>query len=142
MSVGAGGLFIPEPVRRPSRVTGPRLRVVASHGVLRADEGGLRLDVPALGPKRITPLGRFVITLLTIAAVAALVLRVASSVDAVTPPIHYDTTVSPGQTLSQIAVAKLPGLSISNAMAQIQLANGLNTSQVHAGQLLLIPVNR
>lgn len=138
MSVGAVGLFVPEPVGMPSRATGPRLRVVASHGVLRLDERGLGADAASLGSRRITRRGRLVITLLTAVAVAALVL--ASSVDAAVPQIYRTTIVSAGQTLSGIAVVQLPSLSMNNAVAQIQLANRLNTSQVHAGQTLLIPV--
>jgi hypothetical protein len=38
-----------------------------------------------------------------------------------------------------VAAAQLPTLPIDNAVARIQLANGLSTSQVHAGQSLLIP---
>jgi hypothetical protein len=34
----------------------------------------------------------------------------------------------------------MPRLLIRDAVARIQLVNGLNTSQVHAGQSLLIPV--
>ena len=38
-----------------------------------------------------------------------------------------------------MAAAQLPGLSINEAVAQIQLANNLSTTQVHTGQSLLIP---
>jgi LysM repeat protein len=77
--------------------------------------------------------------LMATVAVAALAVLLATSVDAAAPQIHHATTVVAGQTLSEVAAAQLPGLPIRDAVAQIQLANGLNSSQVHAGQSLLIP---
>jgi predicted Zn-dependent protease len=68
-----------------------------------------------------------------------LALALATSVSAADAQIGHATTVSPGQTLSEVAAAHLPTLPINDAVARIQLANGLNTSQVRAGQSLLIP---
>lgn len=48
-------------------------------------------------------------------------------------------TVQSGDTLSHIAVRELPDLPMGTAVAEIQLANRLNTSHVHAGQRLVIP---
>ena len=48
-------------------------------------------------------------------------------------------TVQSGQTLSHIAARELPDLPIGTAVAEIQLANQLNTTHVHAGQQLVIP---
>ena len=48
-------------------------------------------------------------------------------------------TVAPGQTLSEVAAAELPELSISDGIVAIQLANRLSTAQVSAGQQLTIP---
>jgi predicted Zn-dependent protease len=73
------------------------------------------------------------------AAALTLAVVLATSVSAAAPQIDHATTVSAGQTLSEVAAAQLPGLPINEAVARIQLANGLNTSQVRAGQLLLIP---
>jgi hypothetical protein len=72
-------------------------------------------------------------------AAATLAVVLASTVDAAPALIDHVTTVSAGLTLSEIAATQLPSLSIHDAVARIQLANGLNTSQVHAGQSLLIP---
>ena len=47
--------------------------------------------------------------------------------------------VQAGQTLSEIAVRELPDLPMGTAGAEIQIANKLNTSHVHAGQQLVIP---
>ena len=51
----------------------------------------------------------------------------------------HRVTVQAGQTLSQIALAELPELPMGTAVAEIQIANRLNTSHVHAGQELVIP---
>jgi hypothetical protein len=73
-------------------------------------------------------------------AVTTLALILATNVHAAAPQIDHATTVLAGQTLSEVAAHQLPSLSIQNAVARIQLANDLNTLQVHAGQSLLIPV--
>ena len=78
---------------------------------------GERVMAPVGVATRINRRGRLLVTLTVLAA----------------------TTVSAGQTLSEVAAAQLPGLPINEGVARIQLANGLNTSQVHAGQSLLIP---
>jgi LysM repeat protein len=77
-------------------------------------------------------------TLLT----AALALVLAGSVDAAPAEIDHATTVSQGQTLSEVAAVQLPTLPVRDAVAHIQLANSLSSSQVHAGQILLIPAIR
>lgn len=142
MSVGAVELLVPEPVRMPLRTTGPRLRLVASQGLLRPNEGvgpGMCVYVRAHASKRLTRRGRLVITLMATVVVASLAVALAGSVNAAAPQIDHTVTVSAGQTLSEVAAVQLPSLPIHNAETRIQLANGLNTSQVHAGQLLLIP---
>ena len=48
-------------------------------------------------------------------------------------------TVEPGQTLSQIASSELVGMPTAEAVAQLQIANGLSTNHIHAGQTLTIP---
>ena len=47
--------------------------------------------------------------------------------------------VRPGQTLSEIARAEMPGVLNAEAVARIQLANNLATTHVTAGQVLVIP---
>jgi hypothetical protein len=81
-----------------------------------------------------------VITIMAAAAVVTLALLPIDPVGAAAPEIDHATTVSAGQTLSEVAAVQLPSLPIPDAVARIQLANGLNTLQVHAGQSLLIPV--
>jgi LysM repeat protein len=88
---------------------------------------------------RYTRRGRLVIALVATAGVAILTMLLAASVDASPPHIDHATTVVAGQTLSEIAAVQLPALPIPDAVARIQLVNGLNSSQVHAGQSLQIP---
>jgi hypothetical protein len=111
----------------PSRTARPQLRLVAP---------GERAFVPET---RISRRGRLLITLVVSAAALTVAIGFATSVNAAAPQIDHATTVFAGQTLSEVAAAQLPGLSINEAVAAIQLANEMNTSQVHAGQSLLIP---
>ena len=136
MSVGAVGMLGPEPARRPSRTLRPPLRLVEP------DERGCPGEcLVAQGPSaiRFTRRGRLVVILMAALVVATLAVVLAASVDAAAPQIDHATRVSAGQTLSEVAAVQLPGLPIPDAVARIQLANGLNSSQVQVGQLLLIP---
>ena len=137
MSTGAIGVLSPEPVRFASRTASPTLRLVGP------DEracAGTRVQELAIPETRFTRRGRLVITLLATVAVAILAVGLATTVDAAAPQIDHATVVSTGQTLSEVAATQLPSLSIQDAVARIQLANDLSSSQVHAGQSLLIPV--
>ena len=112
------------------RTARPRLRLVGP---------GERAAAPARLAIRLNRRGRLFITLAVAAAVLSLTVGVTTSVSAAAPQIDHATTVSAGQTLSEVAVAQLPILPVNEAVARIQVANALNTSQVHAGQSLLIP---
>jgi hypothetical protein len=103
---------------------------------LRLVAPGERAFVPAI---RLARRGRLLITLAVTAVALTLAVGFASSGSAAGPQIDHATTVFAGQTLSEVAAAQLPGLSINEAVAAIQLANEMNTTQVHAGQSLLIP---
>lgn len=119
------------PVRIPSCTARARLRLVGP---------GEGISAPARPAIRLNRRGRLLITLTVAAAVLSLtVVLTAASVSTTVPQIDHATTVSVGQTLSDVAAAQLPSLPINEAVARLQLANGLNTSQVHAGQSLLIP---
>lgn len=133
MSAAVAWGLAPSPTRMPSRTARPQLRLVGP---------AERASVPAT---RLSRRGRLLITLMVSAAAVTLALVLATSVSAAAreidaPQINNVTTVSAGQTLSEVAAAQLPGLPVSEGVARIQLANGLNTSQVQAGQSLLIPV--
>jgi hypothetical protein len=127
MSAAVAWELAPTPGRMPSRTARPQLRLVAP------DE---RAFVPET---RISRHGRLLITLVVSAVALSVAVGFAASVNAAAPQIDHATTVFAGQTLSEVAAAQLPGLSINEAVARIQLANEMNTSQVHAGQSLLIP---
>ncbi len=122
--------LVPTPGRMPLRTMGPRLRLVLP---------GERTVAPMRVVTRINRRGRLLVTLSVLAAGAALALTFATSVMASAPLIDHATTVAAGQTLSEVAAEQLPGLPVSEGVARIQLANGLNSSQVRAGQSLLIP---
>ena len=148
MSAAVAWGLDPRPGRMPSRTARPHLRLVPSDGTLSSearvadgeraypDKRVLAQELPAI---RFTRRGRLVITLLATVAVTTLALMLATTVDAAAPLIDHATTVLAGQTLSEVAATQLPGLPIRDAVARIQIVNSLNTSQVHAGQSLLIP---
>ena len=118
----------PAEARRPSTMpTRPRLTLVEGGAAATADPG-----------LRLTTRGRLVLVLLAAMVVAAtVVLPGLRSAGAAQP--ERTLTVQSGQTLSEIAAAELPERSISEAIVAIQLANGLNTAQISAGQELVIP---
>jgi hypothetical protein len=89
-------------------------------------------------PLRLTRFGRLVVGLLIAAAVAVLGVGLAGQLASASSAPRPVTVVS-GDTLSEIAARELPGLPIADAVIEIQLANGLSSSQVHAGQTLLVP---
>jgi hypothetical protein len=112
---------------RPAR---PQLRLVPTGDAVAAR--------PA-APVRLTRRGRLAITLTVAAVIAVFAFLMAPGPSVPTTTIDHAATVAAGQTLSEIAATQLPKLAVSEAVAQIQLANNLNTSDVHAGQTLLIP---
>lgn len=128
MSAAVAWELDPTPGRMPSRTARGQLRLVGP---------GERVSVPAT---RISRRGRLFVTMMVAAGALSLAVFLATSVSAAAPEIDHATTVFAGQTLSEVAAVQLPGVPIDVAIARIQLANGLNTSQVRAGQSLLIPV--
>jgi LysM repeat protein len=128
MSAAVDWELAPSPSRMPSRTARPQLRLVSPEE---------RASVPVIG---LTRRGRLLIVLMVAAAALTLTIVLTNpSISGAPPRIDHATTVSVGQTLSDVAAAQLPSLPISEAVARIQLANGLNTNQVHVGQSLLIP---
>ena len=89
-------------------------------------------------PLRLTRLGRLVIALVVATAIAVLGVGLAGQL-ATASSAPRTVTVVAGDTLSEIAARELPGLPIADGVIEIQLANGLSSSQVSAGQALLIP---
>ena len=90
---------------------------------------------------RLSRRGRLVRTAGAIALVGALGWGVATAVTAgATAPLNT-VTVEAGQTLSSIAARELPDMPVREGVARLQLANGLSSSDVHAGQVLQIPAH-
>ncbi|WP_162802847.1 LysM peptidoglycan-binding domain-containing protein [Ornithinimicrobium avium] len=110
-----------------SRRRGGHLRVVAPHERVAG----------TTDPLRITRRGRLT---LTSTVVLVLVLAVASLVSALGPAgASSAVTVEPGMTLSQLAAEQLPEVPLSQAVTDIQRANRLSTTDIAAGQTLVIP---
>ena len=121
-----------DPVTLPERslpLARPQLRLVPT---------GRDVE-PAPHSVRLSRRGRLVRTGVAVAVALALGWTVVSTVTAgAVAPVHT-VTVESGQTLSSIAARELPGLPVREGVAQIQLANGLSSSDVHVGQILQIP---
>ena len=121
-----------DPVARPERPLAPmrpRLRLVPTGPDVEARTPGARLS------RR----GRLVRTGAVVALAAALGWTIVGTMVAgAVPPVHT-VTIESRQTLSSIAARELPGLPVREGVAQIQLANGLSSSDVHVGQILQIP---
>ncbi len=98
--------------------------------------GGAGRPAPAAGV-RITRRGRLALLALAVAIVAVVGLLGMRGAGAVEP--LPTVTVAPGQTLSEIALAELPQMNLSQAIVAIQIANQLSTAQIDAGQQLVIP---
>ena len=120
---------VPGRTARPAR---PRLVLVPT---------GDAVPAAAPGRLRLTRAGRLAITLTVAAVLLALAtVALASRGGAAPAPVaDHAVTVTSGETLSEIAVRELPGLSVANAVAELQLANNLASQQVHAGQVLVVP---
>ena len=89
-------------------------------------------------PLRLTRAGRLAVTLtVLVAAVVASIALLSGGASATV--IDHSTTVQTGQTLSEVAAQQLPALPVADAVARIQVANDLTSSEVHAGQSLLSP---
>ncbi len=87
---------------------------------------------------RLTRRGRLTLSLLIAAALAAAAVALSASA-ALSLRIDHVTSVRGGQTLSEVAAQQLPGLPTDHGIVQIQVANHLDSLQVHAGQVLAIP---
>lgn len=140
--------WAPRPTRpaRPAhlRLVRPGETVAPSPGWTPA--GAPHPDRPAAAPARpparalrVTRRGRLAISLGVSTVVLALVVVMSGLLPAGASAPERLHTVAPGQTLSQVAATMLPEVPLDRAIVQLQLANGLNTLQVQAGQQLVIP---
>ena len=127
MSAAVAWDVAPVGVGLPPRPTRPQLVSVPCGDEL-APARGLRL----------TRAGRLCLTAVVAVTLAAVAIAVFSGGVSATV-IDRSTTVRAGQTLSEIAARQLPELTVSDAVARIEVVNNLTGSQIHAGQTLLIP---
>lgn len=119
-----GAQVLQFPATRPTPAARPRLVLVPQ---------------PASEPAyRLTRRGRLVVALLVAVAVSLLALVLAGQLASAAGPPR-SITVEAGQTLSEISERELPQLPITDGIVELQLANNLSTSHVHAGQTLVIP---
>lgn len=116
---------VPDARDQPAR---PALHLVPTGPDVDAGRDGVRL----------TRGGRLALTLV-VAVVAVLLVSGLPRAGAPAHSARRVVTVQAGQTLSHVASRELPDLPIGTAVAEIQLANQLNTAHVHAGQQLVIP---
>lgn len=106
--------------------------------------------VPAQPPLRLTRRGRAVVATLVVVLAAALALAIALATaggaraagHGPAPSPHqgmHEIVVQPGQTLWSIASAAEPTADPRLVIPQIMAANGLDSANVAAGQLLWVP---
>lgn len=131
-AIDPAGLAHPYRTGRTAPVR-PRLRVVTP------EDAPVRVRSATHAPVRLTARGRLVRTLLVFGALSLLALLLTARLTAQQLPATHSVTVGAGQTLSQIAAEELPMVPLEAAVVRIQLANGLNGTQVVAGQDLVIP---
>jgi hypothetical protein len=93
---------------------------------------------PLRPPLRLTPFGRLVFALLAAVALALLLSVLAGSLASASGEAQ-EITVRAGQTLSGIAAEHLPEVPIRDAVVELQVFNGLSSSNIHVGQTLRIP---
>lgn len=122
----------------------PGLVAGSSAGSAMAPEvaGGARSDAPrgAALPLRLTRRGRLLRTLAAFAVLSLLACLAVGRLSAPGPLVaDRAVTVAPGQTLTQIAYEQLPQRPVAEGVALLRELNKMNSTQVVAGQNVLIP---
>jgi LysM repeat protein len=137
------------PRARPARVARPATgqlvrtlpRPVPGRGAGRASHARSVAGVRT-GALHLTRMGRLAVTLLVMGVLAgavALALAPGSGAAGAVSATQNVIVVQPGQTLSGLAQAYLPHRGLIDGVSAIQLANGLSSDRVLAGQRLVIP---
>lgn len=134
----------PHAVRRSVTSAVPRTRTTARP---RATAPKFASE-PSTGsaPARLTARGRAVLAVLLLLVVSGALALVLSPVAAGGSPtgsnanVAVRVTVDPGQTLWQIALTAAPGEDPRATIARIKDMNGLRSSAIEAGRVLLVPV--
>ena len=133
-AVTTSGVLLGAPSARPVGQPARGQLSLVSTGRRAAE--AVRTERPHL---RLTRFGRLTVTVATLAVVIALGIGLTSQLASAAVE-GRPLTVESGQTLSQIAARELPDVPVREGVVSLQLANGLSTDQVHAGQQLLVPV--
>lgn len=94
---------------------------------------------PPAHPLHLTRRGRLARTLLLTLATVLLATLATGGLLAGATSAERTVTVQPGQTLSHLAQSNLPDLSLERGVLALQEANGLSSSDVQAGQVLVVP---
>lgn len=118
------------PRRAPARPERPRLVLVPT--------GDAVVDAGV----RVSRRGRLLVTgvvMLVVLAAGSLALSRAFAAPAAAAQPTTTVTVQAGQTLSEIAERYVSGMSLDSAVATIQIANNLDSTQISAGQRLVVP---
>ncbi|EWT03158.1 peptidoglycan-binding protein [Intrasporangium oryzae NRRL B-24470] len=123
-----------EPDQQPSTVSRPRPHLV----LVPTGRDAVGRGRHAQPRMRLTRRGRFVIAVLVALVLGALAVAVGGRLAAASERPR-SIVVKAGQTLSEIAARELPQLPISEGVVELQVANGMSSSGVLAGQTLFIP---
>ena len=122
---------------QPDSFAQPERPIPAARPQLRLVPTGPDVE-PGVRPIRLSRRGRLVRAAGLLAVTTALAWTVLT-VSAGATALPHTVTVEAGQTLSAIAARELPDVPVREGVARIQLANGLSSGDVHAGQVLQIP---
>ena len=87
---------------------------------------------------RLTRFGRLVVTLFVATVVSVLGVGLVGQLASASGEPRT-VTVQSGQTLSGVAARELPEVPTAEGVVELQVANGLSSPAVHAGQQLVIP---
>ncbi len=120
---------------RPLSTGRPRLVLVPTGPEAARAARGARASRP---PLRLTRFGRLVVSLLVAAVIAVLAVGLAGQLASATGEPRT-VLIQSGQTLSGVAARELPQLTNAEGVVELQIANGLSSTAIHAGQRLVIP---
>lgn len=98
----------------------------------------------AEAPLVLTARGRAVVRALVATAAVALAIAVGALIGGLfsaAPVAGESVTVNSGDTLWSIASAEVPGADVRDVVTQIMALNGLESSTVQAGQVIVLPAN-
>lgn len=96
-------------------------------------------QAPRRGALRITRRGRLALMATVAVVLAVVALRFATGSAFADHSVAHQVTVPAGATLSEVAARELPDRPVVQGVIDLQRVNGLDTPEVHAGQVLTVP---